>query len=279
MERMSEQRNVGLAGFLRSRREALTPANVGVETYGEQRRVPGLRREEVARLAGVSVNYYTRIEQGESHQMSDAVLESIARALRLDENERVHLLRLAWPAQVARREIRPERLRDTVQALAESMTDQAVIVVGRRIDLLGGNPLGFALLGLGPEQRPNLARQMFLDPAMRGLYVDWEREATYLASYLRMASGDQPDDPLLNELVGELSIKSPDFVRIWAAHPVAECTHSVQEYEHPLVGRMSLNTEGFHLPDAPAQRIIFVGATPGSDSAERLRLLGSLASG
>lgn len=276
---MTEQRNAELAGFLRSRREALTPASVGVETYGEQRRVPGLRREEVARLAGVSVNYYTRIEQGESHQMSDAVLESIAGALRLDENERLHLLRLAWPAQVARREVRPERVRATVQLLAESMTDQAVLVVGRRTDLLGGNPLGFALLGVGRDERPNMARRMFLDPVARDLFVDWEREATNFASYLRMASSDQPDDPALNELVGELSIKSPDFVRIWAGHPVAECTHSLQEYEHPLVGRMTLNVESFHLPDAPSQRIIFVGAAPGSDSAERLRLLGSLASG
>jgi transcriptional regulator with XRE-family HTH domain len=276
--RMTEHRNTELAGFLRSRREALTPAVAGVETYGEQRRVPGLRREEVARLAGMSVNYYTRIEQGESHQISDAVLDSIANALRLDEDERLHLLRLAWPAQVVRREIGPERLRDTVQLLAESMTEQAVVVVGRRTDLLGGNPLGFALLGIERDQRPNLARRMFLDPAPRELFVDWELEATYVASYLRMASGDQPDDPALNELVGELSIKSPDFVRIWSAHPVAECTHSVQEYEHPLVGRMTLNTESFHLPDAPSQRIVFVGATPGSDSAERLRLLGSLAS-
>jgi transcriptional regulator with XRE-family HTH domain len=276
---MSEQRNAELAGFLRSRREALTPARVGVETYGEQRRVPGLRREEVARLAGVSVNYYTRIEQGESHQMSDSVLESIAAALQLDENERLHLLRLAWPAQVVRREVQPERLRDTVRTLVESMTDQAVIVVGRRTDLLGANPLGFALLGIGSDQRPNLARQMFLDPSMRDLFLDWDTEARNMASYLRMASGDQADDPALNELVGELSIKSPEFVRIWSAHPVAECTHSVQEYEHPLVGRMTLNAESFHLPDAPSQRIVFVGATPGSDSAQRLRLLASLASG
>jgi transcriptional regulator with XRE-family HTH domain len=275
---MSEQRNAELAGFLRSRREALTPASVGVQTYGEQRRVPGLRREEVARLAGVSVNYYTRIEQGESHQMSDSVLESIAAALRLDESERLHLLRLAWPAQVVRREIRPEQLREPVRILAESMTDQAVIVVGRRVDLLGGNALGFALLGIGSDQRPNMAREMFLDPAMRDLFVDWEHEARSIASYLRMASGDQHDDPQLNELVGELSLKSADFVRIWAAHPVAECTHSVQEYDHPLVGRMTLNAESFHLPDEPAQRIVFVGAAPGSDSAERLRLLASLAS-
>lgn len=275
---MSEQRNAELAGFLRSRREALTPAGVGVQTYGEQRRVPGLRREEVARLAGVSVNYYTRIEQGESHQMSGPVLDAIAAALRLDESERLHLLRLAWPAQVVRRELRPERLRDTVRLLAESMTDQAVIVVGRRTDLLGGNPLGFALLGIGSEQRPNMARQMFLDPAMRDLFVDWETEARNIASYLRMETGDQQHDPQLNELVGELSIRSDEFARIWAAHPVAECTHSVQEYEHPVVGRMTLNAESFTLPDEPSQRIVFIGATPGSGSADRLGLLASLAS-
>src|SRR4030088_3220949 len=138
---MRETRNTSdeLGDFLRTRRAALSPGATGVPTYGAPRRVPGLRREEVAQLAGVSVNYYTRIEQGESHQMSDSVMEAIANALRLDESERLHLLRLAWPAQVARREVGTERVRDSVLALAESNTEQAVIVVGRRTDLLGGN--------------------------------------------------------------------------------------------------------------------------------------------
>ncbi|HEX6342557.1 helix-turn-helix transcriptional regulator [Umezawaea sp.] len=271
---MSEQ----LGEFLRSRRAALSPAETGVPTYGTPRRVPGLRREEVARLAGVSVNYYTRIEQGESHQMSDSVMEALANALRLDEGERLHLLRLAWPAQVTRRETGPEVVRDPVLALAEGTTEQAVIIVGRRTDLLGGNRLGFALLGLRPDERPNLARQVFLEPAMRDLVVNWEAEARNAASYLRMASSDQPDDRLLAELIGDLSIRSAEFARIWATHPVAECLHSVRQYDHPLVGRMTLNEESLRLPDDPGQRVIFSGAAPGSDSAERLRLLDSLVS-
>jgi transcriptional regulator with XRE-family HTH domain len=275
---MSEQRSTELGEFLRARRAALSPAQTGVPTYGSARRVPGLRREEVAQLAGVSVNYYTRIEQGESHQMSDSVMESIANALHLDESERMHLLHLAWPAQVMRRETGPETVRDSVIALAESNTDQAVVVVGRRTDLLGGNRLGFALMGLRPDQRPNMAKQMFLEPAMRDLIVDWERQARNVAAYLRMASGDQSEDPLLAELVGELSIKSAEFARIWATHPVAECLHAVREYEHPLVGRLTLNEESLRLPDDPGQRIIFNGAAAGSDSAQRLRLLDSLVS-
>ncbi|WP_089253197.1 helix-turn-helix transcriptional regulator [Asanoa hainanensis] len=267
-----------LGDFLRSRRAALTPASTGIRTYGTARRVPGLRREEVAQLAGVSVNYYTRIEQGESHQMSDSVLDALAGALRLDEAERLHLVRLARPAAVPRRPSGPETVRPSVLALADSSTDQAVIVVGRRTDLLGANRLGFALLGLHPAQRPNMARQMFLEPAMRDLVVEWEREAHNTVAYLRNASSDAADDPLLAELVGDLSIRSAEFARIWATHPVAECLHAVREWDHPLVGRLTLNEESLRLPDDPGQRIIFNGAAPGSPSAERLRLLSSLVS-
>jgi transcriptional regulator with XRE-family HTH domain len=277
---MSEQRNTSqeLGDFLRTRRAALSPAESGVPTYGAPRRVPGLRREEVAQLAGVSVNYYTRIEQGESHQMSDSVMESIANALQLDVDERSHFLRLARPAPVVRRTTGPERVRDSVLALAESSSDQAAIIVGRRIDLLGGNRLGFALLGLRPDQRPNLVKMTFLDPAMRDLLVDWEQQARNAASYLRMASSDQPDDPLLAELVGELSIKSAEFARIWAVHPVSECVHGVREYRHPVVGHLTLNEESLRLPDDPGQQLIFSGAATGTSSSERLRLLDSLIS-
>ncbi|TWP53888.1 helix-turn-helix domain-containing protein [Lentzea tibetensis] len=275
---MGEHRNTSqeLGDFLRTRRAALTPQESGVATYGSPRRVPGLRREEVALLAGVSVNYYTRIEQGESHQMSHSVLESIANALQLDPDERVHLARLARPTQIVRRRTGPERVRESVLALAESTSEQATIIVGRRMDLLGGNRLGFALLGLAPDQRPNMAKMMFLDPAMRDLLVHWESEARKAASYLRMASSDQPDDRLLAELIGELSIKSTEFTRIWAAHPVSECLHSVREYNHPVVGHLTLNEETLRLPDDPGQRLIFHGAEPGTSSAERLRLLDSL---
>ena len=266
-----------LGDFLRARRAALTPADTGVATLATARRVPGLRREEVAHLAGVSVNYYTRLEQGESHQMSDSVLAAIAEALRLDESARLHLARLAWPAQATRRAVAaPESLRPTVLALAESMTTQAALIVGRHMDLLGANRIGYALLGLSPGERPNLAKQFFFEPAVRDLVVDWPAQARKVASYLRMATGDLPDDPSLASLIGELSIKSTEFASIWATHPVAECTFSVRSWDHPLVGRMTLNEESLRLPDDPGQRMIFHGAEPGSPSADRLQLLSTL---
>jgi transcriptional regulator with XRE-family HTH domain len=275
---VSEQRRTELGEFLRSRRAALSPAETGVPTYGTARRVPGLRREEVALLAGVSVNYYTRLEQGESHQMSESVMESIANALRLDESERLHLLRLAWPAQLSRREVRPETVRDSLLALVEGNTEQVAYIVGRRLDLLGGNRLSYALLGLRPGEPANLVKHFFLEPAMRDLTVDWRERARKAAAHLRMATGDQPDDPALAELIGELSIKSPEFARIWADHPVAECVHGPRQYNHPLVGRLTLHEESLRVPDEPGQRIIFLSAAPGSDAAERLCLLGSLVS-
>ena len=163
-------------------------------TYGSPRRVPGLRREEVAQLAGVSVNYYTRIEQGESHQMSDSVMESIATR----SNSIPTSVPSAAPGPArsgGAAHNGPRTGPDSVLALAQSSSDQAAIIVGRRMDLLGGNRLGFALLGLRPDQRPNLVKMMFLDPAMRDLLVDWNNQARNVASYLRMASSDQPDDP------------------------------------------------------------------------------------
>ncbi|WP_433368676.1 helix-turn-helix transcriptional regulator [Actinoplanes sp. CA-142083] len=274
---MGEHRNNELGEFLRARRSQLTPVETGVPTYGTTRRVPGLRREEVALLAGVSATYYTRLEQGESHQMSDSVMEAIANALRLDDSERVHLRRLAWPA-VTRRDPKPEEVRGSLLAVAESTTGQAALIVGRYMDLLGGNRLAYALYGLTPGRRVNMAHQMFLEPAMRDLLVDWAGDAVATAAYLRMATGDQPDDPKLAEVIGELSIKSPEFARIWAAHPVAECVHGVLEYDHPLVGRLTLIEETLRVPDDPGQRMIFLGAAPGSDTADRLRLLDSLVS-
>ncbi|MBP2474333.1 transcriptional regulator with XRE-family HTH domain [Crossiella equi] len=265
-----------LGEFLRARRAALTPAASGVPTYGQPRRVPGLRRDEVAQLAGISVNYYTRLEQGESHQMSDSVLESLGTALRLSPAERGHLLRLARPQQVVRREFGPEQLRPSVLALVTGAVDQAAVIVGRHFDLLGANRLGYALFGHSPDQPVNLVKVLFLDPAAQALYPDWEHEAVQAAAYLRMATGDMPDDPALAELVGELSIKSKDFARIWSAQPVMECTHKTRRVNHPLVGPMTLTEESLRLPDDPGQRLIFLSAAAGTDSADRLRLLDSL---
>jgi transcriptional regulator with XRE-family HTH domain len=250
--------------------------DVGITTYGSQRRVPGLRREEVAELAKMSANYYARIEQGENHQMSDAVIVGLAKALRLDESERLHLRRLARPGWDPLDGPEPGTVRDYLAALAGSITDHAVYIVGRRMDLLGGNRLGFALLGLRPDQRPNLAKHMFFEPTMRDLIVDWELQARNVAAYLRTALGDHPEDPLLSDLIDELGERSPDFARIWATHPVAECRSATREYQHPLVGHLTLHLECLLLPDAPGQQIVFQGALQGSDSAERLRRLHNL---
>ncbi|MEU1600246.1 helix-turn-helix transcriptional regulator [Streptomyces sp. NPDC005708] len=275
---MGGTRNTKLGDFLRARRAALSPGDAGIATHGSPRRVPGLRRDEVARLAGVSVNYYARIEQGEDHHLSGSVMEAIAGALRLNDIERLHLLRLAWPAQVVRHRAGPEEVRDSVIALAESTTQQAVYIVGRRTDLLGGNRLGFALLGLSPDLPSNLARHIFLEPAMRDLIVDWNYWARHVAGYLQMTSVEYPDDPLMTELISELRLKSREFEEFWDTQPVAECTHAVREFNHPLVGHLTLREEIVRLSRPPDQHIIFNGAAPGSESAERLRLLDSLAS-
>lgn len=223
-------------------------------------------------LAGVSVNYYTRLEQGESHQMSDAVVASLGSALHLDEGELQHLARLPRPAQFNRRDPEPEMLRESLRLMVEGNRDQVVGVVGRRMDLLGGNRLWNAMYGLQPGLRSNAVLRLFLDPAMRDFYPFWEEEARSSASYLRLATGELPDDPELASVIGELSIKSPEFVRIWAEHPVAECTNSVRVLDHPTVGRMTLNTESLRVPDGQGQRVIFMSAAD-PDTSDRLRLL------
>ncbi|WP_211766946.1 helix-turn-helix transcriptional regulator [Kutzneria sp. CA-103260] len=271
---MSDQ----LGEFLRARRSALTPAGVGVPTYGETRRVPGLRREEVAQLAGISVKYYTRLEQGEGGHVSESVLESLGNALQLNAHERAHLLRLARPehTRLVRRPTGVEEVRPTLLALVDSAADQAAVIIGRYFDLIGGNRLGYALFGVDPGARVNMLKQTFLDPSARDLLVDWESNAIESAAYLRLATGDLPGDPIMAELIGELTIQSPEFARIWATQPVNECGHGVRRFNHPMVGPLTLNEESLRLPSDPGQRILFFGADPGSDSADRLRLLDSL---
>jgi transcriptional regulator with XRE-family HTH domain len=269
--------NTELGDFLRSRRAALSPAEGGVATYDTARRVPGLRREEVAQLAGVSATYYARLERGESHQISDSVLDAVARALRLDETERLHLARLAWPTQLVRRDPGPERVRDSLRLMVDATTEHAVAVVGANFDLLAANRLCYALYGL-PAGRPvNLALSVFLDPVMRDLYLDWWSVATGIASYLRLATSERPNDAGLATVIGELSINSPDFVSIWAAQPLTECAHHVHVFRHPQVGPITLHEEILAVPDAPGQRFVFLSAGPDEEQASRLRLLASLA--
>ena len=272
-----ENRRIGLGEFLRSRRAVLNPEETGVPMIASARRVPGLRRAEVALLAGVSVNYYTRLEQGESHQMSDAVLEAIAGALRLNETERLHMRRLARPPQPMRRDAGPATIRDSLRALVEASNDKVAYVVDRYLDMLTGNPLAYTLYGVERGRPLNMAKNVFLEPSMRDLMTDWHRAAYNMAANLRVSTGSHPDDLRLAELVGELSIKSPEFTSIWATHPVRQCGHGVIEYDHPLVGHLTLTVESLRVTEDLDQQVCFLSADAGSDSADRVRLLASLA--
>ncbi|MCK9897974.1 helix-turn-helix domain-containing protein [Frankia sp. AgB32] len=273
-----------LGEFLRSRRSLLSPAQVGLDRPGDRRRVPGLRREELAQLAGVSVTYYTRLEQGQSRNASDAVLDALARVLRLSDDEQVHLRSLARPGRLARRASRVERARPGVALLLESLRDVPALAIGRRTDVLAWNRLGHALIAshldlAAPAQaatRPNMARLILLDPHTRELYVHWRRKVDDVVSYLRLASGQHPDDTQLTSLIGELCVKSAEFAATWARHPVRDCGATVRDYRHPLVGELSLSEEVLRMQDDAGLRLVVLSPEPGSASAERMALLGSL---
>jgi transcriptional regulator with XRE-family HTH domain len=268
-----------LGEFLKSRRSRLDPEDVGVATFG-RRRVPGLRREEVARLAGVSVDYYVRLEQGRAAHPSEIVLESIARALRLDDVERAHLHGLAKPALPRRRPPGRERVRPGLRRLLDRLEGVPAFVLGRRMDVLAWNRLGAALLadfdGLPPRER-NMPRLLFLDPGSRGYYPEWEQVARETVGVLRRLAGRYPDDTALAELVGELSMKSEPFRRWWAAGDVREKTHGRKLIHHPLVGELELEYETLALPDAPDQLLVTYTAHAGSPSQTSLDLLASWA--
>ncbi|CAO5257678.1 helix-turn-helix domain-containing protein [Frankia sp. AgKG'84/4] len=273
-----------LGEFLRSRRSLLTPAQVGLDRPGDRRRVPGLRREELAQLAGVSVTYYTRLEQGQSRNASDAVLDALARVLRLSDDEQAHLRTLARPGRGSRRVSRAERVRPGVLMLLESLRDVPALVLGRRTDILAWNRLGHALIAghvdvAAPAQaatRPNIARLVLLDPHTRELYANWRRKVDDVVSYLRLSSGQHPDDEQLTSLIGELCVNSPEFAATWARHQVRDCSPGVREYRHPLVGELSLFEEVLRLQDDAGVRLAVLSPEPGSASAERLALLASL---
>ncbi|WP_034484141.1 helix-turn-helix domain-containing protein [Actinomadura oligospora] len=272
-----------LGTFLKSRRARLSPEDVGLISYGTRRRVPGLRREELAQLAGVSVQYYTRLEQGQSRNASDGVLSALADALRLDEAERLHLrsLNTAGTRPAARRRTPRERLDPVVKQLLEAAPDVPMMVMGRFTDILAWNRLGHAIFGghldfdapARPADRPNMSRMVFLDPHMRELFVDWDGKTEEAVAHLRMAAGRYPDDPRIVSLVGELTVKSPRFAAVWSSHVVRDCGPSVKDFHHPLVGPLTLAQLPLQLPDDPDQRIVSWTAEPGSPSEAALRLL------
>ncbi|MFP3988312.1 helix-turn-helix transcriptional regulator [Streptomyces sp. E11-3] len=270
-----------LSEFLRTRRARLKPEDVGLPDYGRHRRVPGLRREELAQLAGVSVAYYTRLEQGNGRNVSAEVLDSIARALRLSDAEHNHLTHLAKPKLTRKKKRfsgKSQQVRVQVQHLIDAMEGVPAYVIGRRLDVIAWNRMAAALFGdlaaKTPEDR-NVARHVFLDPSARDFYLDWECKAIEVVSVLRLEAGCYPDDPQLSALVGELSVKSDDFRRLWAAHTVQEKGHGIKRLRHPLVGELTLAYETLKLPDSHDQSLIVFHPEPGSAAQESLRLLSS----
>ncbi|WP_433337377.1 helix-turn-helix domain-containing protein [Spirillospora sp. CA-294931] len=268
-----------LSEFLRTRRARLKPEDVGLPQFGRHRRVPGLRREELAQLAGVSVAYYTRLEQGKGRNVSTEVLDAISRALRLSAAEHAHLTHLAKPKRHGRRASgRPQQVRQAMRELLDALDGVPAYVTGRRTDILAWNRMAVSLFGnwheLPPDER-NWARLVFLRPEYRELFVDWESKAADVVGFLRMDAGCHADDPRLSALVGELSVKNEEFRGLWARHDVREKSHGVKHLRHPLVGELTLSFESFKLPGDLDQSLITYHAEPGSPSAEGLRLLGS----
>ncbi|MET7285951.1 helix-turn-helix transcriptional regulator [Streptomyces sp. NPDC005573] len=273
--------NVELGAFLRSRRARVRPQDAGVVPTGTARRVPGLRREEVAYLAGVSVDYYARMEQGRQQNVSDAVLDAVARALNLDEVEHRHLLDLArrQTAPPGRRgPERPQRVRPEVYQMLDLLGESApAVVMGHRMDVLATNRLARILItdfDALPHRERNMAVFQFLDPAARDLYADWEAVATDSVAMLRLYTGRHPDDPLLTDLIGRLSIRSPEFRTWWATHQVREKTHGAKRYRHPLVGEITVGYEVFTFAGDPDQTLCVYTPEPGA-STDALRLLAS----
>jgi len=269
--------------FLTSRRARVTPEQAGLASYGA-RRVPGLRREEVAVLAGVSIQYYTRLERGDMSGASESVLEALARALQLDDAERAHLFDLARAAQPAgarprRRQPKP-RIRPEIQWTLDAITGAAAYVGNDRLDILATNQLGRALfseLYAAPARPANHARFVFLDPRAETFYADSDRAARETAAILRSAAGRDPYDRDLSDLVGELATQSEAFRTHWAAHNVRFHATAVKHFHHPVVGELNLSFNRLDIAADHGLTLFTYAAEPGSRSEEALNLLGSWA--
>ncbi|WP_113717679.1 helix-turn-helix transcriptional regulator [Arthrobacter dokdonensis] len=267
--------------FLSSRRAKITPELAKLPAYGVNRRVAGLRREEVALLAGVSVDYYTKLERGNFGSVSESVLYALARALQLDEAEREHLFHLATRTAAIRpgRRRTPARtVRPAVQRVVDGLADAPAFVRNNRRDLLAANTMGRALyseLYRHPEAdgTVNTVRYLFLDKGARDFFSDWEKAATDVVANLRTEVGRDPHDAGLQDLVGELSTKSRDFSRLWAAHDVSYHDTGFKVLHHPVVGDLQLTFEVMDLPADVGQSLVVYGAEPGSTTEEALRLL------
>jgi transcriptional regulator with XRE-family HTH domain len=271
--------------FLVSRRARITPEQAGLPAYGGNRRVAGLRREEVALLAGVSIDYYVRLERGRAPGASESVLDGIARALHLDEAERAHLFDLARAAGApagARAPRRPaaQQVRPSVRRILDSMTTTPAYVRNARLDILAANRLAAALFApilTSPAQPANNARFLFLDPAAPAFYPDWERQAQDVVAMLRTEAGHSPHDKALSNLIGELSTRSEHFRTWWAAHNVRFHRTGTKRFHHPVVGDLTLTFEALDLAADSGLRISAYSAEPGTPSDDALKLLATWA--
>jgi transcriptional regulator with XRE-family HTH domain len=270
--------------FLVSRRERISPAQAGLPAYGgSNRRVKGLRREEVALLAGVSIDYYIRMERGNLTGASEAVLDGIASALQLDEAERAHLFDLARAAQPApprQRRSKSSGVTDVIQQILDAITDAPAWVRNPRHDMLAANRLARALYApvLADPRRPaNNARFIYLDPAAREFFADWDRAADDIAAMLRSEAGSNPRDKQLVELIGELSTRSEEFRRRWAAHNVRFHRTGHKRIHHPVVGDLDLDFEAMEFPAHPGLTLLAYTAPAGTPTADSLRMLASWA--
>ena len=270
--------------FLTSRRAKITPQQAGLGAHARNRRVPGLRRSEVADLAGVSVEYYAQLERGDLGGVSDSVLQSLVRALRLDEAEQAHLFdlaRAAGPAARTRRKAPARPVRPAVLRLLELMTEIPVIVNSAHLDVVAVNALGEALFGpVLASARPagqlaNHARFTFLDPWARDYWIDWNRSADDCVTQLRTEAGRDPYDKVLSDLVGELSTRSDAFGIRWAAHDVRLHRTGLKQFRHPVVGELRLSFEVMELPANPGLSLIAFSAEAGSPDDDALKMLAS----
>ncbi|MET8472409.1 helix-turn-helix transcriptional regulator [Streptomyces sp. NPDC006422] len=272
-----------LAVFLRAKRAALTPDSTPLNGYGVRRRVPGLRREEVAQLAGVSVTYYTRLEQGHSRHASDEVLLALARALQLTVTETEHLLDLARGTRTQIVDPGPEKASASARALLSLVAARPAVILGRRNDVLAWNSLGRALVAPhlpadapdDPSSRPSLPTLLFLDPHVRALYRDWEREAADYVAYLRLISGKYPDDEALTRMIGELCVRDDAFAALWSSGRVGECVAGTKRMVHPHAGEITVDFQLWAQTDQPDQRIEIYELRDDPDGTRTRALLGT----
>jgi transcriptional regulator with XRE-family HTH domain len=281
MESMSSVTSPGEFGaFLKARRAQLSPHDVGLPDTDARRKVAGLRREEVAQLAAISVDYYTRLEQGRV-QVSATALATLARALRLDEDQQAYLYEVAGKTDARPRRRRPvQRMRPAMRRLLGQLTQTPAIVLGRRMDILAWNPMAAALytdFGQFPAAQRNYLRLLFTDPVVRGMHPEWEHDARDAVAALRMEAAADPGDPELAWLVGELSVADPDFRVWWAEHRVRSASYGTKHYRHRVVGDLTLDCDTWDSPDGSGQRLMVLTAEPGTPSHDALRFLASWA--